>query len=104
MMTGATAPVQVITMIVTCPQCNQEFYRDEHWKRVCLSCFKANKRKERQREEEYRAVEPVKEIEVIPPDVLRKLLYLCHPDKHNNSRVATTMFVWLSELKKNRNG
>lgn len=90
-------------MYVTCPQCDQEFFRDEPWKRVCLNCFKANKRKEREQSQDSSQREQpqvIIKVEPIPPDVLKRLMYLCHPDKHNNSRVATDMFQWLSEMKK----
>ena len=92
-------------MNATCPQCNQEFWKDEYWKRVCLNCFKANKRKERQHEQEQyefesRRAQPTQSATPIPADILKKLMYLCHPDKHGGSRVASDMFVWLSDLKK----
>jgi hypothetical protein len=73
------------------------FWKDQYWKRVCLDCFKASKRKERQYEQEK---QPTQSTDLIPADVLKKLMYLCHPDKHGGSRVASDMFVWLSGFKK----
>jgi hypothetical protein len=88
-------------MFAVCPQCNSEFYKDEYWKRICIDCFKKNKGYQRQqhREPERRTES---KPEQITPDVLKKLMYLCHPDKHNNSQVATDMFVWLSKMKKSK--
>lgn len=31
----------------------------------------------------------------IPPDILRRLLWLCHPDRHENSDAATVTTAWL---------
>ena len=31
----------------------------------------------------------------IPPDMLRRIIQLCHPDKHNNSPAATEATQWL---------
>ncbi len=31
----------------------------------------------------------------IPPDMFRKLLMLCHPDKHGNSELAQEVTRWL---------
>ena len=86
-------------MFVDCPQCGSEFYQDVYWKRICIECFKENKGHERQERQQ-----PASSPNQITPDVLKKLMYLCHPDKHNNSQTATDMFVWLSKIKKsNRN-
>jgi hypothetical protein len=31
----------------------------------------------------------------IPPDMLRRLLWLCHPDRHGDSDAATVTTAWL---------
>ena len=31
----------------------------------------------------------------IPPPILRRLLWLCHPDRHGDSEAATTATAWL---------
>lgn len=31
----------------------------------------------------------------IPPDILRRLLWLCHPDRHGNDEAATVATAWL---------
>jgi hypothetical protein len=38
----------------------------------------------------------------IPENMFRKLLMLCHPDKHNNSPLATEVTQWLLEQRKER--
>jgi hypothetical protein len=87
-------------MFAVCPQCNAEFFKDAYWKRICLDCFKENKGHERQQRQPTHR--PESKPEQINSDVLKKLMYLCHPDKHNNSQVATDMFVWLSKMKKSK--
>jgi len=90
----------------TCPQCGDTFERgmDERWKRICINCFKENKRGESQRstKQHYQRPNPKPEVKSgqIDASTLKKLMYLCHPDKHNNSQTSTDMFVWLSNLKK----
>lgn len=34
---------------------------------------------------------------------LRQLIRLCHPDKHNESAMATEVSQWLQEIKKGTN-
>lgn len=36
---------------------------------------------------------------MIPPDLYRKLLMLCHPDKHGNSETATEVTRWLLKMR-----
>jgi hypothetical protein len=35
----------------------------------------------------------------LPPEMLRRLIQLCHPDKHGDSQAANTATVWLLALK-----
>jgi len=36
----------------------------------------------------------------LPQDVLKKMLVLCHPDKHGNSPVSNEVTRWLLERRK----
>ena len=38
------------------------------------------------------------------PDMLRRLIQLCHPDKHGNSEAANTATRYLLELKVTAHG
>ena len=38
----------------------------------------------------------------IPPDVLKKLLHLAHPDKHGGSKIATEATQWLLSMRGGR--
>lgn len=35
----------------------------------------------------------------IPADMLKRLIHLCHPDKHSNSQAATTATEWLLQQR-----
>lgn len=104
---------------VFCDHCGAAFYRqaDEHWKNLCISCFKKKKRAEENGWEEprpwndrwHRAQAPRQTLpRPAPPlvsdeDITRNLphlLRLCHPDKHDNSQVSNAVMKWLLELRK----
>lgn len=36
----------------------------------------------------------------IPEDMLKKMIFLCHPDKHGNSETAGEVTRWLLEQRK----
>lgn len=36
----------------------------------------------------------------IPPDLMRDMLFLCHPDKHGNSEKSTRVTQWLLSQRK----
>ena len=35
----------------------------------------------------------------VPPDMLKRLIQLCHPDKHNGSKASTTATEWLLQQR-----
>jgi hypothetical protein len=35
----------------------------------------------------------------IPADMLKRLIYLCHPDKHDSSKASTIATEWLLSLR-----
>ena len=37
---------------------------------------------------------------VIPPGILRRLLWLCHPDRHGDNEAANTATAWLLSQRK----
>ena len=93
---------------VTCQQCSHSFWRneDEAWKRICLSCWKKNKQKQAQQQQAgpdpFAGIglrpSPPKTL-VIEPEMMRRLLHLCHPDKHNNSEAAQKATQWLLKIR-----
>lgn len=36
---------------------------------------------------------------IIPPDMLKRLIHLCHPDKHDGSKASTTATEWLLQQR-----
>jgi hypothetical protein len=42
--------------------------------------------------------------ESIPPEMLKRLIMLCHPDKHNNSEMSRIATDWLLKEKEKQNG
>ena len=105
----------------TCEACGDTFTRapGECWKRRCLSCWRATPaakkaardrlaqltaelaetRAERDRlrlrvlalELDGQQAKP----EGIPPEMLRRLVRLCHPDRHSQSEAANEATAWL---------
>ncbi len=37
-----------------------------------------------------------------PPERMRQLLHLCHPDKHSGSKTANEITQWLLEMRNRR--
>jgi hypothetical protein len=75
------------------------------WRKFCRSCFAANKREEQQEMEgeltHYKALcARLQQERTIPDDKLKRLIQLCHPDKHGNSKVSTEVTQWLLDLRK----
>lgn len=77
-------------MYITCQICHATFYADQEWKKICIKCWIEKKNKERNNTG-YRSFEQPKQINYgssFDTDLIKKLIYLCHPDKHNNSEIA----------------
>jgi len=110
-----------------CVDCGDELPAgDPYWKRRCLDCFKASKRLQgipppsltlqelmarydalsvRLRETEEQLVLARTEMGVIDPTMLKLMISLCHPDKHNNSLQSNEVTRFLLRLwKESANG
>jgi hypothetical protein len=92
--------------ISTCPECGDRFEKDAAWKKTCMPCWKASKRAEHDellelREEVAERGRLLSEMlaerkaAAIEPEMLARLIRLCHPDKHNGSEASTTATQWL---------
>lgn len=77
-----------------CPTCQTEYYRDHVWKLQCLNCYLAHKGK---------TAPTTRTVQVttspIEPDMLRRLIQLCHPDRHGGSESAHTATMYLLALR-----
>jgi len=84
-----------------CQQCGNSFFIEptELWKKICLKCWKKNKKEESDaafNEFMHRQYPSSKASNsIISEEMLRRLIYLCHPDKHDNSDAANTATSWL---------
>lgn len=105
----------------TCEECGDTFTRapGESWKRLCLPCWKASPAARKAAPDrlaqltaelaEARAESARLRLRVlareldgqrakpegIPPDMLRRLVRLCHPDRHDGSESANQATAWL---------
>jgi hypothetical protein len=86
--------------ISTCPECGDRFEKDAAWKKTCMPCWKASKRAEHDellelREEVAERGRLLSEMlaerkaAAIEPEMLARLIRLCHPDKHGNGSEAS---------------
>jgi len=94
---------------VACSSCGSSFWRtpSESWKRLCLDCWKAGRKTDQpDRLAEVTAERDALRRELarlrlappaagIPPDMLARLIRLCHPDRHQGSEAANVATAWL---------
>lgn len=80
----------------TCPQCSEVYFKDHAWKRLCLDCYLGQQGKRRTAPAEVHTVVVTEPIE---PGMLRRLIQLCHPDKHAGSEAATLATQYLLKLR-----
>lgn len=103
-------------MYKVCTGCNKNFHvaEGEEWKKTCLGCWKKTKNvqdKNYQRVLQlealaqllYRRIDELekKTSSSIEPDMLRRLIMLSHPDRHNNSEASKKATQFLLDMKKN---
>lgn len=88
----------------TCPTCGNRYDQDQPWKKTCLPCWQKKKRAEQSysgtNEEVQKLRDEVLRLRMaepppIAPDMLSRLIRLCHPDKHGNSEAANEATAWL---------
>lgn len=83
--------------VALCPICHEPFFKDEVWKLTCLPCYLAKTpRRAKTPRAEARIVVVTEPIE---PSMLKRLIQLCHPDRHGNSEAATLATQWLLKLR-----
>ena len=79
---------------VFCNQCAKLFTQDQPWKMLCLPCYLKKKGAT------ATPFEPsAPSAAPISPDMLRRLIQLCHPDKHGDSEASNTATRYLLALK-----
>ena len=76
-----------------CPSCGKTYLQDQPWKLVCVTCYLARKGKTTPTARTVPTVTPIE------PGMLRRLIQLCHPDRHGNSEASNTATRYLLALK-----
>jgi len=77
--------------MAVCPICDRTYFQDQPWKRVCIRCYLAHKNP---------ATQPVMLVAPrIESNMLQRLIYLVHPDKHHNSEAANIATRYLLEMR-----
>ena len=91
----------------TCQHCGETFYAVEHWKTLCIPCFKKSKQRENNSLSElaelrlensrlrFELAIRHQTLGAIPSGILKTLIRLAHPDKHGNSTAANDATAWL---------
>jgi hypothetical protein len=85
-----------VRVAAECSKCGKYFTRadDEGWKKLCFSCWVAAKPE--------REGKPEAKPETIEPEMLRRLIQLCHPDRHNGSEASLKASQFLLAIKGKR--
>ena len=96
-------------MIKKCEVCGDNFDTNYKWARICKPCFIEEKKNEMAELEEaaayweqraYSFAKQLEQASSIDPALLKKLIHLCHPDKHNGSDMAKEVTQWLLQQRK----
>jgi hypothetical protein len=78
---------------ILCPTCRaRRFFQDAAWKLICVHCYLKSKN--------GKAAPALVAPLFIEPDMLRRLTYLAHPDKHAQSQASIIATQFLLSLKK----
>jgi hypothetical protein len=92
-----------------CHECGSSFWRDSSWKTLCLSCWKASQpatpghrrhtgrllELEKENASLRREIARLRQYATLDPDMLSRLVRLCHPDRHGNSEASNKATAWL---------
>jgi len=80
-----------------CPKCGRTYLRDYVWKKLCIKCYLKTK--------------PDADTRLVPgtpapieTTMLKRLIQLCHPDRHGNSEASNTATAWLLSLRGGQHG
>ncbi|WP_075353041.1 hypothetical protein [Desulfovibrio sp. DV] len=110
---------------VRCPRCGSEFCKDEPWKKICVDCWLESKGKSKSGNQSHVAelkmeldearaklsyyISRCRQLEMELSEKaafpglgehIKDLIFLAHPDKHNNSPKATAVTAWLLDARK----
>lgn len=95
-----------------CDHCRTWFEARFPNAKLCFDCWKKRERAFAEYDDLTREVDVLigevhrlrsalaEKSQQIPPDMLKRLIRLCHPDKHGNSETANAVTRWLLEQRK----
>lgn len=94
-----------------CERCCASIFNLPSYARLCKPCYAATKKAELQALQDevlelraevlhLRGQTAVVAPAVVEPTMLRRLLQLCHPDKHGGSTMAGEVTAWLLSLRR----
>lgn len=95
-------------MIKKCESCGDNFSTNYKWATVCKDCYVDKKKAEHQdlieqvgywRERAISAEQKLVCMVSIDPEMMRRLIFLAHPDKHNQSESSRIATQWLLEKR-----
>lgn len=102
-------------MYKKCERCSANFYVSEMetWKKICLNCWKKTKDVQDKGYERIKEQESlikvlysrIAELELlgsktIEPEMLKRLIMLCHPDRHDQSEASKKATQFLLDMKR----
>lgn len=72
-----------------CEYCRIRYKTPNDFSTLCKRCYNGFRESEEKKEE----------IQTIPPEILKRIIILCHPDKHNNSEMSLKVTKFLLDLR-----
>jgi hypothetical protein len=74
-----------------CTECGTQFITldGEEWKKLCIQCWRKSKGIPEPNTKQHFS------NSMIEPEMLKRLIFLCHPDKHFGSVASTLATEWL---------
>lgn len=104
---------------IICPSCNRPFFPKGDFQKTCYACWSQTPegkawraRKDAQRDghayreppEEPRERTVYRDLPDFDLSMVRRMLQLCHPDKHDNSDVSVKVTQWLNDRLREMKG
>lgn len=84
-----------------CEECGIEFRSPREWSSICKQCWKTSQGFTGSSRKSYTQTQyKPSSTPFIPPEMLKRLIQLCHPDKHSGSEASLKATQWLIEQRK----
>ena len=83
--------------LTPCPSCGVLYEKNQPWKLLCLRCYLKTKT-----DSGIRLVPGTPPA--IEPTMLKRLIQLCHPDRHQDSEASNKATAWLLAQRGGQHG